>query len=235
VLSPGLLSSVPHRLVAEVLAGEPVFLLRAQGAAPNQLLLKQAMDYLGAFVLLILLSPVLLLVWLLVRLSSPGPALYRQTRAGLNGQPFTLYKFRSMRAEADREKESLAALNEMQGPVFKIARDPRVTPIGRLLRRHSLDELPQLWNVLRGEMSLVGPRPLPVEEVGRIADNAQRRRLSVKPGLTCLWQIQGRNDIASFEDWVCLDLRYIDSWSLGLDIWILLATIPVILFGKGGR
>jgi lipopolysaccharide/colanic/teichoic acid biosynthesis glycosyltransferase len=123
----------------------------------------------------------------------------------------------------------------MSGPVFKMRDDPRTTAVGRFLRRHSLDELPQLWNVLRGEMSLVGPRPLPMEEVSRFADPSQRRRLSVKPGLTCLWQIRGRNDISSFEEWVRLDLEYIDQWSLWLDLKILFATVPVALFGRGGR
>ncbi|HND62041.1 MAG TPA: sugar transferase, partial [Opitutaceae bacterium] len=130
---------------------------------------------------------------------------------------------------------SLAHRNEMKGPVFKVTNDPRVTPLGRFLRRHSLDELPQLWNVLRGEMSLVGPRPLPIEEVKRFDQDTHRRRLSVKPGLTCLWQVSGRNDIADFDDWVRLDLAYIDQWSLWLDFKILLLTIPVALFGRGGK
>lgn len=172
---------------------------------------------------------------LLVRLSSPGPVIFRQERAGLNGRPFVMLKFRSMRAGAETERDELAAHNEMSGPVFKMRDDPRTTAVGRFLRRHSLDELPQLWNVLRGEMSLVGPRPLPLAEVSRFADPAQRRRLSVKPGLTCLWQIRGRNDISSFEEWVRLDLEYIDQWSLWLDLKILFATVPVALFGRGGR
>ena len=135
----------------------------------------------------------------------------------------------------DTDQATLAAQNEMKGPVFKITADPRLTLVGQILRRHSLDELPQLWNVLRGEMSLVGPRPLPSEEVQRFDNPMHRRRLSVKPGLTCLWQIRGRNDISSFEDWVQLDLEYIDQWSLWLDLKILFATIPVTLFGRGGR
>ncbi|MEO6875011.1 MAG: sugar transferase, partial [Opitutaceae bacterium] len=170
-----------------------------------------------------------------VKLTSPGPAIYRQIRAGLNGRPFPMLKFRSMTSHAESQQAELAARNEMRGPVFKVANDPRVTPLGRFLRRHSLDELPQLWNVLRGEMSLVGPRPLPVEEVIRFDNDTDRRRLSVKPGLTCLWQISGRNDIADFADWVRLDLAYIDQWSLWLDFKILLATIPAALFGRGAR
>lgn len=235
ILRPGMLTTSPYRLNADVFAGEPVFHLRAQNAAPGRLFLKQALDYALAAALLVLLSPLLLAVAAAIRLGSPGPALFRQRRTGLHGRPFTMLKFRSMRPDAEQARESLENRNEMTGPAFKLRDDPRVTPLGRFLRRHSLDELPQLWNVLRGEMSLVGPRPLPTEETRRIGDDAQRRRLSVKPGLTCLWQIGGRNDIADFDDWVRLDLQYIDQWSLWLDLRILLATIPVALFGRGGR
>ena len=140
-----------------------------------------------------------------------------------------------MGTNAEQFKHELAAMNEMSGPVFKITNDPRITPIGKFLRKYSLDELPQLLNVLRGEMSLVGPRPLPVDEVRRFNDFAHRRRLSVKPGLTCLWQIKGRNRITSFDDWVRLDLEYIDNWSLWLDVSILLRTIPVVVLGTGAK
>jgi len=174
-------------------------------------------------------------VALLIKLTSPGPVLFRQLRSGLNGAPFTIYKFRTMVTNAEQLKHELEAMNEMRGPVFKIAKDPRITPIGRILRRRSIDELPQLFNVLRGEMSLVGPRPLPVDEVGRFNDLAHRRRLSVKPGLTCLWQVSGRNQIAEFKDWVRLDLEYIDNWSLWLDFKILLRTVPVVLAGTGAK
>jgi exopolysaccharide biosynthesis polyprenyl glycosylphosphotransferase len=235
VLRPGLFRGAPYRLVAEVFAGEPVFYLRAQNADPKLLLVKTVMDYFGAGLLLVVLSPLMLLIAVAIRLSSRGPVLFLQPRAGRNGQAFTMYKFRSMGLDAEARKEDLAALNEMRGPVFKLSHDPRVTRLGRLLRRHSLDELPQLINVLRGEMSLVGPRPLPIEEVKRFENDAHRRRLSVRPGLTCLWQISGRNDIADFEEWVRLDLAYIDRWSLWLDIKILLATLPVALLGRGGR
>jgi len=235
LLRPGMLAASPYRLVAEEFGGEPVFYYRAQAAKPWHLFVKQVFDYLLAAIGLVLLSPLFALVALAVRLTSAGPVLYRQPRAGLNGRPFVMYKFRSMRFDADQHQTELAACNEMRGPVFKVTNDPRVTPLGRVLRRFSLDELPQLWNVLRGEMSIVGPRPLPVEEVKRFADDAHRRRLSVKPGLTCLWQISGRNDIADFEDWVRLDLAYIDQWSLWLDLKILVATIPVALLGRGGR
>jgi exopolysaccharide biosynthesis polyprenyl glycosylphosphotransferase len=235
VLRPGILARSPLGMSIDWFAGEPVIHYRAQKARPSHLVIKQVADYAGAAFFLLLLSPVFVGIILAIRLTSPGPVFYRQTRSGLNGRPFQLLKFRSMRVGADREKASLAPLNEMTGPVFKLTRDPRVTRVGRILRRHSLDELPQLLNVLRGEMSLVGPRPLPVEEVKQFSDDAFRRRLSVKPGLTCLWQVGGRNDISDFEEWVRLDLSYIDRWSLWLDLKILLATIPVVLFGKGGR
>ena len=140
-----------------------------------------------------------------------------------------------MVSNAEQLKHELAALNEMSGPVFKMTNDPRVTPIGRWLRRTSLDEFPQLFNVLRGEMSLVGPRPLPVDEVQRLDDLGHRRRLSVKPGLTCLWQISGRNDLSDFKEWVRLDLEYIDNWSLWLDLKILWRTVPIVLSGNGAR
>ena len=151
------------------------------------------------------------------RLTSPGAGSFRQRRCGLNGRPFDMLKFRSMVSGAEQRQGELEARNEMKGPVFKVSDDPRVTRVGRFLRRHGLDELPQLWNVLRGEMSLVGPRPLPVEEVHRFDDDAHRRRLSVLPGLTCHWQVRGRNEIDDFNEWVRLDLEYIDRWSLWLD------------------
>jgi len=146
-----------------------------------------------------------------------------------------IYKFRTMGTNAEQFKHELEAMNEMSGPVFKVTNDPRITPIGKFLRKYSLDELPQLFNVLRGEMSLVGPRPLPVDEVKRFDNLAHRRRLSVKPGLTCLWQISGRNQITDFRDWVRLDLEYIDHWTIWLDLKILFLTIPVVLRGTGAR
>jgi lipopolysaccharide/colanic/teichoic acid biosynthesis glycosyltransferase len=182
----------------------------------------------GAFFALALAAPFMFAFGIAIRLSSPGPILFRQLRSGLNGKPFTMYKFRSMVTNAEQLKHELAVLNEMDGPVFKVTNDPRVTRFGRFLRRYSFDELPQLWNVLRGEMSLVGPRPLPVDEVRRFDDLAHRRRLSVKPGLTCLWQISGRNNVTDFKDWVRLDLEYIDNWSIWLDFKILLQTIPIV-------
>ena len=150
-----------------------------------------------------------------------------------NGKPFTLYKFRTMVTNAEQLKHELAAMNEMNGPVFKLVNDPRTTRFGRFLRKFSIDEFPQLFNVILGEMSLVGPRPLPVDEVKRFNDLAHRRRLSVKPGLTCLWQVSGRNKVKDFKDWVRLDLEYIDNWSLWLDVKILCRTLPVVLTGAG--
>jgi exopolysaccharide biosynthesis polyprenyl glycosylphosphotransferase len=193
------------------------------------------LDLVGAMVLLLLSSPFMLLAALAVKWTSSGPVFFRQQRSGLNGRPFTMLKFRTMVTDAEQLKAELASFNEMDGPVFKVTNDPRVTPVGRWLRKWSVDELPQLWNVLRGEMSLVGPRPLPVDEIRRINDLAHRRRLSVKPGLTCLWQISGRNEVASFKEWVRLDLEYIDNWSLWLDLKILLKTIPVVLTGAGAK
>jgi len=160
--------------------------------------------------------------------------LFRQKRCGLNGRPFTLLKFRTMVAGAEERLSELSHLNEMSGPVFKIARDPRLTPAGKLLRRFSIDELPQLWNVLKGDMSLVGPRPPLPEEVARY-EPWQRRRLSMKPGLTCLWQISGRNEIPDFDRWMALDLKYIDTWTPFLDLKILMLTVPIVLTGRGAR
>ncbi len=197
------------------------------------LLVKRIMDVGIALVLLVLLSPLMLLTGLLVRLTSRGPAIYRQVRCGLYGRRFVLYKFRSMREGAEDVLWEIKHLNEMDGPVFKMRNDPRVTPLGRFLRKSSIDELPQFWNVLKGDMSLVGPRaPLP-EEV-REYTPWQRRRLSVKPGITCLWQVSGRNEI-DFQEWMKLDLQYIDNWSLALDLKILLLTFPTVLLGKGAR
>ena len=196
---------------------------------------KQAIDVFGALAFLTLFSPIFLLFAALIKLSSPGPVLFRQRRSGLNGRPFTMLKFRSMVTNAEQRKAELQALNEMEGPVFKLTNDPRVTSVGRIIRRWSIDEWPQMINVLRGDMSLVGPRPLPVDEVLRFDDFADRRRLSVKPGLTCLWQVKGRNEVKNFKDWVRLDLEYIDNWSLWLDVKILFQTIPVVVMGTGAK
>lgn len=168
-----------------------------------------------------------------IKLTSPGPVFFKQERCGLNGRLFTMYKMRSMVDNAEQSRAELEALNEMDGPVFKSSRDPRRTAVGKVLRKFSIDEFPQLYNVLRGDMSLVGPRPPLPQEVARY-ERWQRRRLSMKPGITCLWQISGRNEV-SFQDWMKLDLTYIDNWSLLLDLKILLKTVPVVLLGKGAR
>ena len=235
IVRPGVFARGPFGMSVDWFAGEPVIQYHAQPAKPSHQFVKRVMDFVGAAVLLVLLSPVLFVIGLAIKLTSSGPFVFNQPRAGLNGLPFTMYKFRSMKKGAEKEQASLATFNEMTGPVFKLTKDPRVTTLGRFLRRYSLDELPQLWNVLRGEMSLVGPRPLPVSEVKNFSDDAHRRRLSVRPGLTCLWQVRGRNNITDFAEWVRLDLAYIDQWSLWLDIKIMIATLPVVLFGRGAR
>lgn len=217
------------------LLNRPLLIFRTTPEASWQSVIKNVMDLLGALVLVILLSPLFLLIAAAIKLTSPGPVLFKQQRSGQNGAPFTLYKFRTMITNAEQFKHELEAMNEMSGPVFKVTNDPRITRLGKILRRYSLDELPQLLNILRGEMSLVGPRPLPVDEVRRFNDLAHRRRLSVKPGITCLWQISGRNQISDFKDWVRLDLEYIDNWSLWLDLKILLRTIPAVFTATGAK
>src|SRR6188508_281538 len=180
--------------------------------------------------------PVLLIIGIssiAIRLTSPGPVFFKQERCGLNGRLFTMYKLRSMVDNAEQTRFELEALNEMDGPVFKSSRDPRRTTVGRFLRKFSIDELPQFYNVLRGDMSLVGPRPPLPQEVARY-ERWQRRRLSMKPGMTCLWQVSGRNEV-NFQDWMKLDLTYIDNWSLLLDLKMLLKTVPVVLLGRGAR
>jgi exopolysaccharide biosynthesis polyprenyl glycosylphosphotransferase len=215
--------------------GWPVLVFRSTPDASWEGVAKQVLDFVGALVLLAVAALPLAAVALLIKLTSPGPVLFRQQRSGLNGRPFTLYKFRTMVSNAEQLKHELAAMNEMSGPVFKVSNDPRVTPLGKVLRKFSIDEFPQLYNVLRGEMSLVGPRPLPVDEVKRFNDLAHRRRLSMKPGLTCLWQVSGRNQLTDFKEWVRLDLEYIDNWSLWLDLKILCRTVPVVLVGTGAK
>ena len=187
----------------------------------------------GALLLLALIWPLLAAVALLIRVSSRGPIIFRQERSGFHGRAFRMYKFRTMVTDAEQRRSEVLHLNEMAGPVFKATNDPRLTRLGRLLRRFSLDELPQLVNVLRGEMSLVGPRPLPVYEASRIK-GAQRRRLAMRPGMTGLWQTSGRSTV-DFDEWMRMDLEYVDRWSLALDARILMATLPVVLRGTGAR
>lgn len=220
------------RPIIEELDGLPMITFAIGPGVGWQFLCKAAVDRIGALLLLILLSPVLLLIALAIKLESRGPVLFVQERLGLRKRPFPLLKFRTMVADAEARRAELEALNEASFPAFKIARDPRVTRVGRWLRRLSLDELPQLWNVLRGEMSFIGPRPpLPSEVV--LYENWQRRRLSMKPGISGLWQVAGRGRELDFSEWVKLDLEYIDNWSLALDLRIALLTVPVVLFGRG--
>jgi len=216
-----------------LLFNQPALFYFTGPAKDGSLFFKYALDKVMALLILILSSPLMLLAVSLVKLTSAGPVLFRQTRCGLNGKKFTLYKFRTMVANAEELKSDLLARNEMSGPVFKLTDDPRLTKIGKFLRKSSIDELPQLFNVLKGEMSLVGPRPPLPNEVAEY-DRWQRRKLSIKPGLTCLWQVNGRNKI-DFEHWMRLDLHYIDNWSLWLDAKILLKTVPAVLTGLGAK
>lgn len=229
------LNQFPHvnsEMYLETLGAIPLLTFSATPHDELRLLLKRSLDLTLSAAGLLLLSPLLLAVALAVKLSSPGPVIFHQERCGLNGRRFTLYKFRSMVRNAEALRSSLEHLNE-KSTVFKIRNDPRLTPIGRFLRRTSMDELPQLWNVLKGDMSLVGPRPPIASEVEKY-ERWQRRRLRMRPGLTCLWAIEGRDQL-EFDTMMRKDLQYIDSWSLTLDFRILLLTIPLVLTGKGAN
>ncbi len=193
---------------------------------------KRMLDFILSLAMIIILLPVFVAAALLIKLTSPGPVFFVQERVGYNKRRFKLYKFRTMVPGAEKKQKELEQLNEMSGPVFKIGKDPRITPIGKFLRKTSVDELPQIFNVLKGDMSIVGPRPLPVRDYEGFDQDWHRRRFSVYPGITCLWQINGRNQI-SFEEWMKLDMEYIDNWSLGLDLIILAKTIPAVLKGSG--
>jgi exopolysaccharide biosynthesis polyprenyl glycosylphosphotransferase len=219
------------RIEVEELEGIPFLTFTTTPSNEAQLAAKRMLDVCISLVILALSAPVIVLVALAIKMTSPGSVLFKQQRIGLNGRIFTLYKFRTMIADAHERLGEVSHLNEMSGPVFKVKADPRVTWVGRILRRFSLDELPQLWNVLKGDMSLVGPRP-PIPEEVRSYHRWQRRRLSMKPGLTCLWQVNGRNNI-DFDRWMRMDLQYIDEWSPSLDLKILLRTIPAVLLGRG--
>lgn len=197
-----------------------------------QIIAKRVIDIIVSFLGLIILLPLFGLIALFVKLTSKGPVFYRWKVVGKNEQPFTGYKFRSMFENADEIKEKLMEQNKMSGPVFKMDNDPRVTSVGRLLRKYSLDELPQLWSVLKGDMSLVGPHPPLQKEVEEFED-WHKQKLSVRPGITCFWQINGRADITDFDQWVKMDIQYIENWSLWLDIKILIKTIPAVIKCKG--
>jgi exopolysaccharide biosynthesis polyprenyl glycosylphosphotransferase len=216
-------------------AGQPLLIYRTAPTISYGLVAKRLIDVFAASALLMIVSLPMAIGALIIRLTSPGPIIFSQARSGLHGRPFRMYKFRSMVTNAEQARAELESMNEMTGPVFKLKNDPRVTPFGRWMRKTSFDELPQLLNVLRGEMSLVGPRPLPLYETASFVDLTQRRRMSMRPGLTCLWQVRGRNSISDFNDWVRLDLEYIDRWSLWLDITILVRTIPVVALGSGAK
>jgi lipopolysaccharide/colanic/teichoic acid biosynthesis glycosyltransferase len=192
---------------------------------------KRLLDVTTASASLVLLAPLFALIAVCVKLSGPGPVFFGQSRAGLGGRPFRMYKFRSMVYDAEQRRHALVSRNEQDGPAFKIRNDPRVTRVGRFLRVTSLDELPQLWNVLRGEMSLVGPRPLPVTEQ-EASQPWHRRRLDVTPGLTCIWQVRGRSQV-SFNDWMRMDLQYLATRSLVQDFRLLLQTLPALVLRRG--
>src|SRR5208282_561729 len=216
----------------EATAGTSQIVASSSGIEGWQFLLKRVFDIAGSLVLLIICLPLFLIVAVFIKLTSPGPVFFAQKRVGLNKRHFTILKFRTMVSDAESIQETLVRLNEMTGPVFKIKNDPRITPIGHILRKTSIDELPQLFNVLKGEMSLVGPRAMSVRDYLLFSEDWQRRRFSVLPGITCLWQVRGRNSIP-FEQWMILDMQYIDRWSLWLDIKILALTIPAVFRGLG--
>jgi exopolysaccharide biosynthesis polyprenyl glycosylphosphotransferase len=231
IVAPAIADLAGPRIQVRPLGGLPLLHVEEPEFRGARRLAKEVLDRCAAAMLLLLLGPALLAIATAIRIDSPGPAIFRQTRIGLRGRPFGVTKFRTMRAGADGEIAALAHLNEGDGPLFKIRQDPRITGVGRWLRRYSLDELPQLWNVLSGSMSLVGPRPPLPSEVERYASEV-RRRLLVKPGITGLWQVSGRSDL-SWEDAVWLDLHYVENWSVGLDALVLWKTVGAVLSGRG--
>jgi exopolysaccharide biosynthesis polyprenyl glycosylphosphotransferase len=222
----------------DMVGDRPMLVLRSTPDLSWELAMKSVFDRVGALVIILLSSPFWIFAWIGIKIASPGaPAIFFQKRAGRYGKPFRMVKFRTMvpNAESLLDKIKEEHGNQMEGPVFKLENDPRVFPFGAFLRRLSIDELPQLLNVVSGQMSLVGPRPLPLYEVEAFRNSGHRRRLSVKPGITCEWQAGGRNSITSFDQWVEMDLRYIDNWSFWLDMKILLKTVPAVLFGWGAK
>jgi exopolysaccharide biosynthesis polyprenyl glycosylphosphotransferase len=230
LIAPAVPDLAQQRVIVEPMGG--VVLLRVEECRQRRgrLLIKATIDRVVAALLLVVLAPLFVAVALAVKLTSPGPTLYRQPRIGQYGSTFEFFKFRTMVVGAEVRLDELADRNESNGPLFKVHQDPRVTDLGRFLRRMSLDELPQLWNVVRGDMSLVGPRPLPVGSDVFVGD--ERRRLRVKPGITGLWQVSGRSDL-TWEETVALDMRYVDHWSLGLDLAIMIRTPLTVLLGRG--
>jgi len=220
----------PHCLANAIVP--PIVVLSPAWKSPFQLAIKRLFDIVFSALLLLLLSPIFILLAILVKATSSGPVLYRWKVVGQSGRRFVGYKFRSMIENAEALRSQLTALNEMSGPVFKMSRDPRVTRVGAWMRRYSLDELPQLYSVLKGDMSLVGPRPPLVTEYAGFTE-FQKQKLLVKPGITCLWQVSGRNKVSNFDDWVGLDLEYIRRGSLFLDLKILLRTVREVLVASG--
>lgn len=226
------------QLSFDAVAEQPMLVFRSTPEFSWQLVAKQFIDCAGSLAILILSSPLWLIAWIGIKITSSGAsAIFKQERSGLYGRKFWIYKFRTMVPDAEtllaEVKNDLG--NEVDGPAFKLNGDPRIFPFGAFLRKFSIDELPQLLNVLKGEMSLVGPRPLPVHETEAMSDSAHRRRLSMKPGLTCLWQVSGRSSITDFRQWVDLDTKYIDNWCIWLDFKILLMTIPAVFWGRGAK
>lgn len=237
-LGAGFLKTQVARPTFDVIGGQPMLVFRSTPELSWQLFAKQLMDFFGALWILFWTSPLWAIAWIGIKRGSPrAPVMFSQKRAGLYGKPFNIYKFRTMIPDAEAKLEEVKSShgNEVDGPAFKLDHDPRIFPFGNFLRKYSIDELPQLINVLKGEMSLVGPRPLPLHEIEAIEDSAHRRRLSMKPGLTCLWQISGRSNITDFEEWVKLDTSYIDDWSIWGDVRILFKTIPAVLLSRGAK
>jgi len=219
-------------LSTTMLGGFPVLEMTSRPKEDLRFATKRLLDIIASGLLFVLTLPVMILAAIGIKLTSPGPVFFVQPRVGYSKRIFNLYKFRTMVPNAEQMQHSLESSNEMDGPVFKIDNDPRITRFGHWLRKTSIDELPQLYNVIRGDMSLVGPRPLPMRDFQGFKKDWQRRRFSIRPGLTCLWQIKGRNK-TSFEDWMKLDMQYIDNWTLAGDMKILFQTIPVVINGKG--
>jgi len=214
--------------------GFPLLTFESTPEKLGHLFIKRLFDFVASGISLVVLAPVLVVIAILIKVTSKGPVFLKQVRCGLYGREFVFYKFRTMVADAESKLKDLLQYNEMTGPVFKMTNDPRVTKLGRLLRKFSIDELPQLWNVFKGDMSLVGPRPPLPSEVENY-NVGQRRKLSMRPGITCLWQTSGRSKIVDFDEWVRLDLEYIDNWSLWLDFKILFKSVPIVLLGIGAK
>ncbi len=216
------------------LQGFPFLAFESTAGDLWHLFIKRLFDFVLSGIALIILAPIFVIIAIVIKVTSEGPVFFKQERCSLYGRKFIFYKFRTMVVDAESQLKDILRFNEMNGPVFKMTEDPRITKAGKWLRKFSIDELPQLWNVVKGDMSLVGPRP-PIPAEVENYNNWQRRRLSMRPGITCLWQISGRSEIADFSEWMKLDLEYIDNWSLWLDFKILLKTVPVVLFGVGAK